>query len=108
MVAAVPLAYAVIVSGALLKYRQLRLRTDLSYGVYIYAFPAQQLLVVGGLGHLQPVVLFVVAAVATLPLAAASWFLIEKPSLSLKRRLKRRWSGPLEAERVHQAPTTPP
>ncbi|BCZ20782.1 hypothetical protein MYSE111917_15905 [Mycobacterium senriense] len=82
--------------------------TGLSYGVYIYAFPAQQLLAVGGLAHLQPIVLFLAAAIAALPLAAASWFLIERPSLSLKRRLKRQWSGPLEAESVHQAPTTPP
>ncbi|KBZ68668.1 acyltransferase family protein [Mycobacterium colombiense] len=108
VVAAVPLAYAIVVSGALLKNSHLRLRTDLSYGVYIYAFPAQQLLAVGGLAHLQPVVFFVVAAIPALPLAAASWFVIERPSLSLKRRLKRRWSGPLEAEGLHSAPTAPP
>ncbi len=108
VVAALPLAYAIIVSGALLKSSRLRLRTDLSYGVYIYAFPAQQLLAVMGLAHLQPVALFLVAAVAVLPLAAASWFLIEKPSMSLKLRLKRRWSGRLAAEVGHQGPTTPP
>lgn len=107
VVAALPLAYAIIVSGALLKNGHLRLRTDLSYGVYIYAFPAQQLLAVGGLAHLQPFALFPVAVVAALPLAAASWFLIEKPSLSLKRRLKRRWSGALEANGGRQTPTAP-
>ena len=42
---AIPLAYAVIASGALIHNKRLRLRTDLSYGVYIYAFPIQQLLV---------------------------------------------------------------
>ena len=41
VVAAIPLAYAVIVSGALLKKQRLRLRTDLSYGTYIYAYPVQ-------------------------------------------------------------------
>lgn len=100
VVAALPLAYAIIASGALLKNTHLRLRTDLSYGVYIYAFPVQQLLAVCGLAtRLTPVVFFVVAAVTTLPLAAASWFLIEKPSLALKRRLKRRRSAPTKAER---------
>lgn len=82
VVGALPLAYAVIVSGALLQGRRLRLHTDLSYGVYIYAFPIQRLLAVCGLSHLQPVLFFLVAATATLPLAAASWFFIEKPSMS--------------------------
>ncbi|BBY04412.1 acyltransferase family protein [Mycobacterium seoulense] len=90
LVAAVPLAYAIIVSGALIHHNRLRLRTDLSYGLYIYAFPVQQLLVIGGLRWLHPIAFFVVATVATLPLAAASWFLVEKPARSLKRRLKRK------------------
>lgn len=108
VVAALPLAYAIIVSGALLKSSRLRLRTDLSYGVYIYAFPVQQLLAVCGVAtQLPPVVFFMVAAVATLPLAATSWFLIEKPSMSLKRRLKRKWSDRAKADVEHPATTAP-
>jgi peptidoglycan/LPS O-acetylase OafA/YrhL len=94
MVAAIPLAYAIIVSGALIHHKRLRLRTDLSYGVYIYAFPIQQLLVIAGLRWLHPVAFFVVATIATLPLAAASWFLVEKPARSLKYRLKRKHPAP--------------
>jgi peptidoglycan/LPS O-acetylase OafA/YrhL len=94
VVAAVPLAYAVIVSGALIHNKRLRLRTDLSYGVYIYAFPTQQLLVICGLVSLNPLVFFVLSTIATLPLAALSWFLVEKRAMSLKSRLKRRWSAP--------------
>ncbi|OBG60232.1 MULTISPECIES: acyltransferase [unclassified Mycobacterium] len=90
MVAALPLAYAIVVSGALIHNKRLRLRTDLSYGVYIYAFPIQQLLVIGGLKWLNPFVFFVVATAATLPLAAASWFFVENPARSLKRRLRRK------------------
>jgi peptidoglycan/LPS O-acetylase OafA/YrhL len=86
---AIPLAYAIIVSGALIHNKRLRLRTDLSYGVYIYAFPIQQLLVIGGLASLNPFVFAIIAAIATLPLAMLSWFLVEKPALSLKHRLKR-------------------
>jgi hypothetical protein len=41
VVAAIPLAYAIIVSGALIHNKRLRLTTDLSYGVSIYAFPMQ-------------------------------------------------------------------
>lgn len=94
----IPLAYAIIVSGALIRNKRLRLRTDLSYGVYIYAFPTQQLLVICGVGVLNPNVFSIVATLCTLPLAALSWFVIEKPAMSLKRRLKKRWSGPAAAE----------
>jgi len=88
LVAAVPLAYAIIVSAALIRNERLRLRTDLSYGVYIYAFPIQQLLVIGGLASLNPFVFAIIAAVAVLPVAALSWFLVEKPAISLKSRFK--------------------
>lgn len=90
VIAAIPLAYAVIVSGVLMKNERLRLRTDLSYGVYIYATPTQQLLAVLGLAFLNPLVFFLISAIATLPLAALSWFLVEKRAMSLKSRLKRR------------------
>lgn len=93
VIAAIPLAYAVIVSAALIRNKRLRLRTDLSYGVYIYAWPTQQLLVICGLGFLHPVAFAVVAALATLPLAAMSWFLVEKRALSLKSRFRRRARG---------------
>jgi peptidoglycan/LPS O-acetylase OafA/YrhL len=94
LVAAIPLAYAIIVSGALIHNKRLRLRTDLSYGVYIYAWPVQQLLVICGLGILNPFVFAVVSAIGTLPLAAMSWFLVEKPAISLKSRLIRRSIAP--------------
>lgn len=93
VLAALPLAYAVVVSGALIHNQRLRLRTDLSYGVYIYAWPMQQLLVICGLGFLHPLAFTVVAGLATLPLAALSWFLVEKRALSLKSRFKRRARG---------------
>ena len=94
VVAAIPLAYAIIVSGALIHNKRLRLGTDLSYGVYIYAFPIQQLLVICGLAFLNPIVFAIIAAIATLPLAALSWFLVEKPAISLKSRLKRKSTAP--------------
>jgi peptidoglycan/LPS O-acetylase OafA/YrhL len=94
LVAAVPLAYAIIVSGALIHNKRLRLRTDLSYGVYIYAWPVQQLLVICGLGILNPFVFTIVSAAVTLPLAAMSWFIVEKPAMSLKSRLMRRSMAP--------------
>ena len=60
LIAALPLAYAIIVSGALV--RRFPLRNDISYGMYIYAFPVQQLLATLGLVSLHPTVFFLVAA----------------------------------------------
>ncbi|BBZ13032.1 acyltransferase family protein [Mycobacterium branderi] len=96
LLGAVPLAYLIIASGALVHNKRLRLRTDLSYGVYIYAFPIQQLLVICGLGILNPILFAVVATFATVPLAAMSWFLVEKRALSLKSRLRRRNGVPAQ------------
>jgi peptidoglycan/LPS O-acetylase OafA/YrhL len=90
LIAAVPLAYAIIVSGALIHNERLNLRTDLSYGTYIYASPMQQLLVIAGLGALNPLVFSIIATVVTLPAAALSWFLVEKPALRLKVRITRK------------------
>ena len=98
VVGGVALAYAVIVSGSLIKNKRLVLRTDLSYGTYIYASPIQQLLAVCGLSGLNPLLFFAISTTATLPLAALSWFLVEKPSQSLKSRLTPKWSGAELAE----------
>lgn len=96
----IPLAYAIIASGALLQNKRLRLRTDLSYGVYIYAFPIQQLLMISWVGVPNPIVHAIVATIATLPLAALSWFLVEKPAMSLKSRLLAKWAVEEEAADV--------
>ncbi len=59
-------------------------RADLSYGVYLYAWPIKQL-VLEFLGvNMNPYVLFVIAFPATCIAAAFSWFLVEKPCLRLK------------------------
>jgi peptidoglycan/LPS O-acetylase OafA/YrhL len=94
LVGAIPLAYAIIASGALIRNRRLNLRTDLSYGVYIYAWPVQQFLIICGLAFLNPFVFAIVAALATVPLAALSWFVVEKPALALKSRLQTKTTAP--------------
>ncbi|MDN7426254.1 acyltransferase [Burkholderia sp. AU45388] len=59
-------------------------RFDISYGVYIYAFLVQQILVWHfGIG-IGPTKLSLFTAAIVTPLAAASWFLVEKPALALK------------------------
>jgi peptidoglycan/LPS O-acetylase OafA/YrhL len=54
----------------------------------------QQLLVVCGLLSLNPWVFCCTVAIATVPLAAASWFLVEKPARSLTSRFKRKYDTP--------------
>lgn len=77
---AVPLAYAMLSAGAQLP---VRLRTDISYGVYIYAFPLQQAMADLGLVR-DPLLMVVAATLLVVPVAWLSWQLVERPALSLK------------------------
>ena len=72
-----PLAYALLSLGALLPVRA-GSRHDISYGLYIYAFPVQQMLFQTA-GQSLGLVSAVVAFLATLPLAWASWLWVERP-----------------------------
>jgi peptidoglycan/LPS O-acetylase OafA/YrhL len=108
LLGAIPLSYAVIVSGALIRHRRLQLRTDLSYGVYIYAFPLQQLLLIGGL-TVHPLLFTAISILVTLPVAALSWLLVEKPSLALKSRIEGRAAvSPAPARAPAPAPAPAP
>jgi len=79
----IPLAYLVMWLGVRLPVR-IGSKNDISYGVYIYAFPCQQLLAICGLNRLGFLPYAIGSAVATTPLAFASWYAIERPALALK------------------------
>ncbi|QNP48122.1 acyltransferase family protein [Diaphorobacter aerolatus] len=70
---------------------------DLSYGVYIYAFPIQQAVTEISLSRGWSLSVCMALSLAlTLVLAAASWFWVEKPALAFTRnwlRKKRRRSA---------------
>ncbi len=83
--AALPVAYLVIASGGGLRSPVFRLRNDISYGVYIYAFPIQQALAVFGLYTLPPLTFAAATIAPTVILASASWWLVERPALRLRR-----------------------
>lgn len=79
---------------------------DLSYGLYLFAFPVQQLLL-----HLGPplpaAVDVLVVTSASLVLALASWHLVERPALDLRRRLP--WfREPATVTPEDRQPGTPP
>ncbi|MBP6644343.1 MAG: acyltransferase [Burkholderiaceae bacterium] len=58
---------------------------DFSYGIYIYAFPIQQLFIYWGLLTLPFVTGLALTLIAVLLLAMVSWHHIEKPALEMKR-----------------------
>ncbi len=78
------IAYLTLFAAMRLPFRNFDRRMDLSYGLYIYAFPVQQLLALYGLSALGFTPYFLGALAITAALAATSWFCIERPSLSLK------------------------
>jgi peptidoglycan/LPS O-acetylase OafA/YrhL len=63
-------------------------RGDFSYGIYIYAFPIQQLIVYITKNTISLTGLILLSAGVTLVLAIASWHLVEKKALNLKRLLR--------------------
>ena len=64
--------------------RRLTAPGDVSYGIYVYAFPVQQS--VAAIWHgVDPLVMFAIAYPVTYGLAFLSWRIIERPALAHKR-----------------------
>lgn len=61
---------------------------DFSYGLYIYAFPVQQLIAHLFIGNLNVKGYFLLSFLITLAISVLSWKYIEKPILSLKHKFK--------------------
>jgi peptidoglycan/LPS O-acetylase OafA/YrhL len=63
--------------------KSLNFKNDISYGIYILSWPIQQTVL-----HLkltdQPFLLFAYSMIAIIPMAFASWKLVEKPCLNFK------------------------
>jgi peptidoglycan/LPS O-acetylase OafA/YrhL len=92
LLAPLPLAYGVIHLGYQLPRwaRRVGARNDYSYGVYVYAFPVAQMLVAVGVAGAGPWVLALVTLACTMPLAAGSWWLVERRALRAGRRVAER------------------
>jgi peptidoglycan/LPS O-acetylase OafA/YrhL len=86
------LPYVVLVAAYRLPAGAQRLTRhgDVSYGLYLLAFPVQQTILLAwpDHGHLAPIPLFLISLPITYGLAFASWRLIERPSLRLKPRAR--------------------
>ena len=83
VVGGIALTYLMLWLGATLPVR-LGMRNDVSYGIYIYGFPIQQSLVMLGVAGIGWFAFAIIGLAATVPLAALSWSIIERPSLRLK------------------------
>lgn len=57
---------------------------DFSFGLYLYAFPIQQLLISYSNNNIHPLTLTVLATLLTTGASVASWYLVEKPALSYR------------------------
>lgn len=87
LISQIPLTYVMIWLGRQPLHRPAFFAGgDFSYGIYLYAYPLQQLLV-GFVPGLTWWMLFPLSLLVVAPVAVASWFFIEKPALRLKRVL---------------------
>lgn len=91
-------AFALVGLGVLV--RRPRLRHDLSYGMYIYGFPIEQILAGSPVREWGLVAFSAVAIVATVPLAAVSWFGIERPVHRWARGRRDRGRAPASPPQV--------
>jgi peptidoglycan/LPS O-acetylase OafA/YrhL len=85
-------------------------KRDYSYGIYIYAFPVQQVIALVGGAKWGPPVYILLSLAGTLLLAIPSWHLVEKPAMSAKDwtpRLPRR-RRPEEARPEEPGPEEDP
>ena len=83
-VTSVFLVYPLVWLGIHLPFSRIGAINDYSYGIYVYAFPVQQMLVVWKVNSwgYWPYTMLTIALI--MPLAAASWWLVEKNALKLK------------------------
>jgi peptidoglycan/LPS O-acetylase OafA/YrhL len=81
-------AYAVLLSALHPKMRLPSIDRwgDVSYGLYIYAFPVQQT-IAHFVPQIRPLYMFVMSAPMTFILAIISWRLVESPAIKMKGKI---------------------
>lgn len=78
-------AYPPLLLGIHLPFQKMGARNDYSYGVDIYAYPVQQLLATWNVQRWSYSAFLFFSAPGVAPFAIASWWLVEKRALRLKR-----------------------
>lgn len=77
------LGYFLLAAGSY-RWTSIATKNDISYGVYIYAFPVQQFFVLFGSASLGIALNVMLTLTVTICLAWLSWTLVEKPALRWK------------------------
>lgn len=90
LVGAVPFAYILLWLAVALP-KTVRVRVDVSYGVYIYHWPIQQLMMLTVLSQLPPPLFILFSFVLIVPVALASWFGVERRALRRKHARLPSW-----------------
>lgn len=81
---------------------------DVSYGLYIYAFPIQQAIALMLGGNVSPAAIMLISFPIAWLLGLASWRLIERPALKLKPKPKEGSPAPLDENHDQRATVSPP
>jgi len=105
-IVAVAFAVLVLAFRTPASLRRLTAPGDLSYGIYVYAFPVQQS-VAAIWGAIDPLLMMAIAFPVTYGLAFLSWRLVERPALGLKRLVAPRPAEPAPVVRVGAPKTSP-
>jgi peptidoglycan/LPS O-acetylase OafA/YrhL len=90
-------AYLLLSLGRRQRLSWVGARRDLSYGLYLYAWPVQLLLLLAGADSLGIGFFLVASLLTTLGLAWLSWTVVERPALGLKS-----WSPPVGPWRLRR------
>jgi peptidoglycan/LPS O-acetylase OafA/YrhL len=94
-----PLAYLLVRAWCGHRFARVGSRRDLSYGIYIYAWPVQVLLLAAGVGADNLAIHLTASLGVTVLLATLSWHLVESPALSWKALSWKRTQLPHERRR---------
>ncbi len=97
-------AYLVLWAGARLPFTKIGTKRDFSYGLYIYGWPVLQLASFFGLNALGLPAYLAIVLVASVSLAAASWYLVESRALRLKNIAVPAWLGGARSEQKASEP----
>ena len=84
LIAAPAVAYLVLLLGSSARLARVGAKRDLSYGVYVYAWPVQVLLLLVGARGWSVLAYFAASLVITFVLALLIWTLVESTALALK------------------------
>ena len=80
----IPYATLVLAFRGSPRWRKLTAWGDISYGVYLWAFPVQQVIALKLASSVTPLAVIALSLPITCLLAAASWFAVERRALLLK------------------------